>query len=331
MSYLNIDYKDIQNSFKNVTNTGRICFSFLNENNTKYYFKANGKFNFDYNEILSSILAKAVGVQSVSPVSCVYKHSDEKYYQGVLTKDYTIGLEEAEVINFYDLLYAYDINATTSVEVIMNAINYFVYKLKEENIKLNVDSNLENDLKKLSLFLYITGQQDLNIKNIEFIKHKNSDGTYTIKLAPFVDNSLTFFQKRKYGIDMKYVEENTKSEIAKLDFFLMIKDDNYDQYSHSRIVRELSLEILQNKELAEMFKKVYLTNFEKEIETYCKDNPNNILQPHQIKKAITYFNTSLQMLSDFVKKIDHVFISNIEDKKSSTTKQNLTDNQTFDY
>ena len=307
--------EEVRDTFQYSTNTGRLSFYFVNKSGERYYYKANNKYSFSYNEIMGSILAKAIGIPHVTPSPCFYTHEDGKEYSGVISKDYVKDRATTEIISLYHIVENYNNLQHPTVESIMSALSFYIYQLKQKGFDAHLDDNMENHLKKMALFMYVTGQQDFNFSNIEFISTKENDGSISLKLAPFFDHSICFYNMLHDYVDNSKIRQDPKYEISKLKFFMMLTEDNHDIYSYKRIIRELGVEIATNPQIKDLFGKIYKLDFQKEIELYLKENPEVTLQNVHMERAVLYFENSKEMLAEMVERLDKNYMDELKSQK----------------
>lgn len=326
-----IEHNAISNTLTYLANIDRLIFFYLNDDGERIYFKADGPFSIAGKEILGSILNNKLGLPKFEPMPAYYTKGKKTYF-GIISKDYVKNRENTEVISLKALCQLYKIDEHFSVEEILNILNLHVKKSKEDFAKnLVIDPNLENNLKKLALFFYISGQQDSNKKNIEFVVEKK-DNNYHLSLAPFIDNSISFFRLIKYDIPYNQVLNYAKSTIEQMKFFFSIKNikdnSNYLFYNH---LTELANEIVANDELKEMFKKIYNLNFKEEVFAYLREN-NITLRESHVVSAVNYFVAAKSLLAERVMQLSPNFFyknfnKNKQSKKQKAKKQNEADYQ----
>ena len=172
-----ITYSQIKNSMIYNNNPEIISFHYTDKNNHGYYFKANNKYTFDYNEIIANIIAQKLKMNTINIIPCCYKHKDGIVYQGILSKDFINSRENLEIIHLDTLLKKYQRSEfDMNVEDIMNVLSLHVYMEKKDGKNIELDKNLPWIFIKqhyfyLSLVNKILMLQILNLKLKNKTKH----------------------------------------------------------------------------------------------------------------------------------------------------------------
>lgn len=287
---------------------------FFGEGKTRIYFKANGVYTEDTNEILGAILAKGIGFKNFEPIPAVYIDEKNVSHKGIVSKDYVQSRAITEVCSYDHLLGltgAGILNYIT-VEEILITVKKAIY-----NKPITLDDQFENDLKKMCLFYYITGQQDANERNIEFTIVHQDDGKNVMSVAPFVDNSIAFFNLVKSSYTLEQVKESQGDIARSMRCPFSMDNSPFEMFEHKRTVRDLGIEISSNPVLADFFKKIVAFDFAAAIKQYKAQNPNYSITREKIYKAITMVNVKVADLAEMVNRLNKNILKDTQKQKQT--------------
>lgn len=306
------DIREGMNFTSNMNYNGKLNF-FVETDYGRFYFKSNGIYSDENNEILTAILINGIKFSNYKPVPCCFIDRDEEKYFGILSKDCVKNRASTEIISYQRIISKSKLNNSfLSVENIMLELENFI----KDKPNLKLDENILNDLKKLCLFYYITGQADLAERNIEFEITKNKN-IKTISLATYVDNSINFFDEVNYKSSCFEINKYAKDVFASAYFGFMLNNFPKNLFTANRIICDLANEIVINPELKELYEKIKNFDFKAEIDKYKQSKPNFKLDYKNCIKALAYFSVSknsLVEMVDMIEKTKNSIISSIKQK-----------------
>lgn len=258
--------------------SSRIHFSFI-YNGTKYYYKSDPNSN-PYSELLINCLANDYGIPSV-----LYDLATVKDTKGVISKDFT--KPNTNIISGKDIIVEYikylnkknnidDIEDIlehiNNLEDIWNALDYHYRDLPN---KLEIVSNLMNQIVDLFIFDILTYQSDRHFNNWSIIEEDDN-----ISLAPIYDNELTALVDSEYSrlMPASYVlavDSFSLDDINKeLEKFIDVSEFNYKELIKDKMW------IISNDNLKKAF-----SDIEKKIgypiPKKIKENSLNLFREHR--------------------------------------------------
>lgn len=322
---IEIKLEDVTSSIKFFpikNDPSKLTLKFVDDGVT-YFFKANSQYSYDQNEVLATILLKNIGIKTNGADFACFVIEDNKR-NGIVSKDIVENRKNVEVIT-YDHIHTQSICIDYSVDFIYNNVSAYC---EDNNIKL--DENFRDDLAVHALAYYLTGQQDFNYKNVEFAIESTQTGKKILSLLPIVDKSIVFFSVvAKNGnpfnhISLETIKENPKKQTHALQYDFMFETELLEACQHSRVVRELAVNVLHNKKLEKILKKVANFDFKTAIKDYMKNNPNFKFDIATVQKAIIFFENNREDLVNTIKRIDEKFFAQKDAKNFN--KQNNNQN-----
>lgn len=296
-----------------VKNHKKMVFSFKNNNKT-YYFKAKSEFTHIHNEIMCNILALKLGLINSKMIEAVFVNEDNKRIAGIVSQDYLPSRKNKEVISLQNILtflsdigegsdffFDKDRSIVNLVEILFSFANQSLAISKK---KITIDPSIKFELAKLSIFWVLTGQSDFNNSNIEFILENNQqDNTFFLTLAPFIDNSISFFQKVHHMPKKSSIMENPLELMLSYRNLLYFKHEKEIYNKNEELFKDIAKSILTNKEISSFYEKIKKINFRSLITEAKEKYGHTSLTDQKIEIAETYFNTATAMLEETYEKL----------------------------
>lgn len=272
--------------------------------NSKYLFKFCYDKKFDLlaiNEVFVSYLCKKLDISCVDAKFAICKTKNAPLY-GCLVKSF---LENDKQINesLFSLARRNKYEPSSKFSTSPKYFEGIIKQLKSDNVK--IEPNFINNLKKIAFIDYLTCQMDRHAHNLEAIIEKKEDGSKYIKLAPMFDNGRCLAYNNYF-----YYRDLDDLELEDNQLFVM-----NSSFTGSNNIYGIVLEILYNKEIADLYQKVKQIDFSDLIKQFEIDSGVKI-QP-QIKNVIYY---SILNKLDSIDKIisQNVDFSSIAEKQKES-------------
>lgn len=257
-------FKELQNKLRQIdgidTAIGGICEKYwVLCDGKKYLFKIPKNDYSDFGEVFTSYLSYILGFKCVKSIFSKnpFKHDDRS---GVLVENYVTKYVK-ETVSFSWLIDTYKRRkeGALSVNEAMEICRDF-----SKDTGINLDKNLEQDLKEMALMDYLLLQIDRHSKNIEFLI-KEKKGVKTLSLAPMFDNGFCMFLTEDTKEIEKIYSSYSSKKIIPVESIISNIPPKFclENNSGEDLIKEIVEELLQNKSLYRLyknFKKVDLTS-----------------------------------------------------------------------
>ncbi len=260
----------------------------------KYLYKLDDEKTLGFNELVVSYLCHKLNIDCVNSYPA-YDNINKS--TGVLVESYLTDKPETQVtlakliIEYSDYYVQYD----------TGRLGYSVEEIKEITNKLNslgyeIDKHLIENLKEMCLIDYLLFQFDRHYGNIEFLFSKNGEKGY-IRLAPMFDNGRCLNYDCINAGDIKFALGD--SEVCLTMSNRQCSYIDKDSYSKN-VVYFICKEILQNKQLSEIYSKLETFDFDSMVDYIASIYPTKIPQGKIdiIKKT---YQIRLNMLKKYLK------------------------------